>query len=164
MHSVLPGRDPEPNVPPQSLPVPLHVADAPAPGKSLAGDWLPTWQRLAVISLLFALFVFCSSLALDYILLVHRDSPVATVEVSDALAALLAGVLFYKILDAGRRRRKLILQRLETIDQMNHHIRNALQVISFSVHANQEHAREVADIDRAVNRVQWALREILPKM
>jgi len=164
MHSVLPGRDPEPNVPPQSLPVPLQVADPPAPGKSLAGHWFPTWQRLAVISLLFALFVFCSSLALDYILLVHRDSPLATVEVSDALAALLAGVLFYKILDAGRRRRKLILQRLETIDQMNHHIRNALQVISFSVHANQEHAKEVADIDRAVNRVQWALREILPKM
>jgi hypothetical protein len=107
---------------------------------------------------LFALFVFCSSLAVDYILLVHRDSPVATVEVSDALAALLAGVLFYKI-HAGRKRRKLILQRLESIDQMNHHIRNALQVISFTVHA-----KEVDNIDRAVNRIQWALREILPKM
>lgn len=159
MHSVSPG--PQPDVPPQPQ---IHVPQLPAPGKSLADDWLPNWRRLAVISLLFALFVFCSSLALDYILLVHRDSPVATVEVSDALAALLAGVLFYKILDAGRRRRKLILQRLETIDQMNHHIRNALQVISFTVHANQEHAKEVTNIDRAVNRIQWALREILPKM
>jgi hypothetical protein len=117
-----------------------------------------------VVAGLFALFVFCSSLALDYILLVHRDSPVATVEVSDGLAAVLAGVLFYKILDAGRRRRKLVLHRLETIDQMNHHIRNALQVISFTVHSNQEHAKEVANIDRAVNRIQWALKEILPKM
>ena len=161
MHSVLPGPQPGADLPPQpQFPVP----ESSAPGKSLAHDWLPSWRRLAVISLLFALFVFCSSLALDYILLVHRDSPVATVEVSDALAALLAGVLFYKILDAGRRRRKLILQRLETIDQMNHHIRNALQVISFSVHANQEHAKEVSNIDRAVNRIQWALREILPKM
>lgn len=160
MHSISPGREPEANRPPQQFPIP----EAPAPGKPLAHDWLPTWRRLAMISLLFALFVFCSSLALDYLLLVHRDSPVATVEVSDALAALLAGVLFYKILDAGRRRRKLILQRLETIDQMNHHIRNALQVISFSVHANQEHAKEVSNIDRAVSRIQWALREILPKM
>ena len=142
----------------------VQLPEPPLPIKSLAHDWLPSWQRLAVISLLFALFVFCISLALDYLLLVHRDSPVATVEVSDALAGLLAGVLFYKILDAGRRRRKLILQRLESIDQMNHHIRNALQVISFSVHANQEHAKEVANIDRAVNRIQWALREILPKM
>ncbi|HEY6938920.1 MAG TPA: hypothetical protein VI424_17300 [Terriglobales bacterium] len=39
-----------------------------------------------------------------------------------------------------------------------------LQVISFTVHANQEHAKEVANIDRAVSRIQWALREILPKM
>ncbi len=161
MHSVLPGRQPD-GPPPQQTPV--HIPEPTASGKSLAHDWLPTWQRLVVISLLFAFFVFCSSLAVDYILLVHRDSPLATVEVSDALAALLAGVLFYKILDAGRKRRKLILQRLETIDQMNHHIRNALQVISFTVHANQEHAKEVANIDRAVNRIQWALREILPKM
>lgn len=161
MHSVLPGREPEANLPPQPHP---QIPEPSPPGGSLAHDWLPSWRRLAVISLLFALFVFCSSLAVDYLLLVHRDSPVATVEVSDALAALLAGVLFYKILDAGRRRRKLILQRLETIDQMNHHIRNALQVISFTVHANQEHAKEVANIDRAVNRIQWTLREILPKM
>ncbi len=161
MHTVSPGRQPESNLPPQPH---LSVSEPPASGKSLAHDWLPSWRRLAVISLMFALFVFCSSLVLDYILLVHRDSPVATVEVSDALAALLAGILFYKILDGGRRRRKLILRRLETIDQMNHHIRNALQVISFTVHANQEHAKEVANIDRAVNRIQWALREILPKM
>ena len=161
MHTVSPGRQPESNLPPQP---PLSISEPPASAKSLAHDWLPSWRRLAVISLMFALFVFCSSLALDYILLVHRDSPVATVEVSNALAALLAGILFYKILDAGRRRRKLILQRLETIDQMNHHIRNALQVISFTVHANQEHAKEVANIDRAVSRIQWALREILPKM
>jgi hypothetical protein len=159
MHSISSG--PQPDFPPEPR---IHVPELPAPAKSLAYDWLPNWRRLVVISLLFALFVFCSSLALDYILLVHRDSPVATVEVSDALAALLAGVLFYKILDAGRRRRKLILQRLESIDQMNHHIRNALQVISFTIHANQEHAKEVANIDRAVNRIQWALREILPKM
>jgi hypothetical protein len=161
MHSVLPGHQPDGPPPPQNQ---IHTPEVASPRKSLAHDWLPTWQRLVVISLLFALFVFCSSLAVDYILLVHRDSSVATVEVSDALAALLAGVLFYKILDAGRRRRKLILQRLETIDQMNHHIRNALQVISFTVHANQEHAKEVANIDRAVNRIQWTLREILPKM
>jgi hypothetical protein len=159
MHSVSPG--PQPELPPHRQ---IQVPELSAPGKSLAHHWLPTWQRLAVISILFGLFVFCSSLALDYLLLVHRDSPLATVEVSDALAALLAGVLFYKILDAGRRRRKLILQRLETIDQMNHHIRNALQVISFTVHANQEHAKEVSNIDRAVNRIQWALSEVLPKM
>ena len=151
----------EPDLPPQPE---VHLADVPDSTPSLAPAWLPSWRRLALISALFALFVFCSSLALDYLLLVHRDSPLATVEVSDGLAGLLAGVLFYKILDAGRRRRKLILQRLETIDQMNHHIRNALQVISLTVHANQEHSQQMGNIDRAVRRIQWALSEILPKM
>jgi hypothetical protein len=157
MHSASPqpGASPRPRIP---------SPEAPDRDGRLGPDWLLSWQGLVIVAALFGLFVFCSSLALDYLLLVHKDSPLATVEVSDALAGALAGILFLKILAGARRRRQLILQRLETIEQMNHHIRNALQVISFSVHANQEPAQEVANIDRAVKRIQWALNEILPKM
>jgi hypothetical protein len=122
------------------------------------------WGRLFLFAVLFALFVFASSLVLDDILLVHHDSPLATVEISDALAGVLAGVLFFKVLSAGQARRRLVLQRLETISEMNHHIRNALQVISLTVHSKKEQADEVANIDRAVNRIEWTLRELLPKI
>ena len=51
---------------------------------------------------------------------------------------------------------------LETIDEMNHHIRNALQVISFNSQATGE--AKLAEIDQAVERIHWAISEILPKV
>lgn len=119
--------------------------------------------RNLLFAALFSLFVFATSLVLDYTLLVHKDSALATVEISDIFAGLLAGILFFKILQAWRAQRQQILNRLHTIDEMNHHIRNALQVISLTVHANPQHAQELAHIDQSVNRIQWTLREILPK-
>lgn len=60
-----------------------------------------------------------------------------------------------------RRRRKRIEERLEIIAQMNHHVRNALQLISLSPHA-KEREENVALIQQAVERIEWALREVLP--
>jgi signal transduction histidine kinase len=120
-----------------------------------------TWRRLIVISVLFALVVFAISLVIDYILLANHDSPFSTIEISDILAAALAGVLFFKILQAQRKEQQHLMRRLEIISDMNHHIRNALQVIKLS---KQEQSKEVINIDDAVDRIQWALKEILPKM
>jgi signal transduction histidine kinase len=120
-----------------------------------------TWRRLIVISVLFALVVFAISLVIDYILLANHDSPFSTIEISDILAAALAGVLFFKILQAQRKEHQHLMRRLEIISDMNHHIRNALQVIKLS---KQEQSKEVINIDDAVDRIQWALKEILPKM
>ena len=44
---------------------------------------------------------------------------------------------------------------------MNHHVRNSLQVISFAASVPQQEALE-ADIRNAVDRIEWALREVLP--
>ncbi|HKW27412.1 MAG TPA: hypothetical protein VJN48_16625 [Terriglobales bacterium] len=46
MHTVSPGRQPDFPPPPQNQ---IHISEAASPGKSLAHDWLPTWQRLVVI-------------------------------------------------------------------------------------------------------------------
>jgi hypothetical protein len=59
------------------------------------------------------------------------------------------------------RRRKRIQERLEIIEQMNHHVRNALQLISLSPHAHQRE-ENLALIQEAVDRIDWALREVLP--
>jgi len=51
---------------------------------------------------------------------------------------------------------------LEVIADMNHHIRNALETIGFSAHAT--HNKElISNINFASERIQWALREVLPK-
>lgn len=49
------------------------------------------------------------------------------------------------------------------IEQMNHHIRNALQVIVSRASLDQQDAAAVAQIHTAVARIDWALREILPR-
>jgi hypothetical protein len=43
---------------------------------------------------------------------------------------------------------------------MNHHIRNALQVITYATAADTEESVEL--IRDSVERIEWALREVLP--
>ncbi len=110
----------------------------------------------------FAVVMFLCSLGLDWLLLVHHEGAVTTMMVSDALAGLIAGVLVLRLFQYERERRARIEVRLHTIGEMNHHIRNALEVISFSVHSAKDKS-ELAGINEALDRIQWALREILPK-
>jgi hypothetical protein len=65
------------------------------------------------------------------------------------------------ILSYEFRRRKRIRERLEVIQLMNHHVRNALQIIALSPHSKQRE-ESLAMIQESVARIEWALREILP--
>jgi len=78
--------------------------------------------------------------------------------VNDVLSTVIIAAL---VVVYERRRRKRIEERLEIIAQMNHHVRNALQLISLSPHA-KEREENVALIKQAVERIEWALREVLP--
>lgn len=81
-----------------------------------------------------------------------------TAMITDALLGIAVGlmVLFYE-----RRQQRNIIRKLEVIRLMNHHVRNSLQVISFAASVPQQEALE-ADIRSAVERIEWALREVLP--
>jgi signal transduction histidine kinase len=76
----------------------------------------------------------------------------------DALVGIGAGLL---VLLYERRQRQNMIRKLEVIRMMNHHVRNALQVISAasSVSEREELAK---NIHTAVERIEWALREVLP--
>ena len=77
--------------------------------------------------------------------------------VDDALVGVGVGLL---VLLYERRQRQNIVRKLEVIRAMNHHVRNSLQVISFASAPQQEElAKKVRD---AVERIEWALREVLP--
>ncbi len=120
-------------------------------------------KHLGTVAVLFGLLMFLCGVALDMLLLHEHEGRILTITVSDALAGLIAGVLIYKLLCYARERRRRVEQRLQTISDMNHHIRNALQVISFSLHTSKNQ-KEIDEITEAVNRIQWALREILPRL
>jgi hypothetical protein len=72
-----------------------------------------------------------------------------------------AAIVVLVIIGYERRRRKRIRERLEVIQLMNHHVRNALQIIALSPHSHQRE-ESLALIQEAVSRIEWALREILP--
>ncbi len=128
----------------------------------------PSWplartSHVLATAAIFAVLMFLSSMALDWILLYEHESRLVTIATSDALAGLIAGLLIFKLLSFERERRLRMEERLHTIGDMNHHIRNALQVIAFSVHS-ASNRKELEEITEAVNRIQWALREVLPKV
>jgi hypothetical protein len=78
--------------------------------------------------------------------------------VNDLVSAVAIAIL---VVVYESRRRKRIQERLDIIAQMNHHVRNALQLISLSPHAKQRE-ENLALIQQAVDRIEWALREVLP--
>jgi len=49
------------------------------------------------------------------------------------------------------------------IAELNHHIRNALQVILSRADVSIHGLAELEDIADSVNRIDWALREVLPR-
>jgi hypothetical protein len=77
--------------------------------------------------------------------------------IDDVLLGLIAGLLvfFYE-----QRRHRATLDKIRVIAEMNHHVRNALQAIALSPYA--EKSKQIELIGESAERIQWALREILP--
>ena len=138
------------------LPDPETTQTAPLRGVSL------TVMRMLVISLIAAIVVFLVGATLDYVLLHdEHDSRFVVLEVSDALGGLVAGALMFRLLQYERERRERLRHKLTVISDMNHHVRNALQVIRYAAYIPSERD-QVAHVDEAIERIDWALREILP--
>jgi len=86
-----------------------------------------------------------------------------TTRIDDVLLGLVAAALVFLLQrqqerELGRQRRSAAV-----IEQMNHHIRNALQVIVARASLDHHDRPELLQIEEAVARIDWALREILPQ-
>jgi hypothetical protein len=79
----------------------------------------------------------------------------------DVISGGFVGILLVALLVASDRAKQEQRKRLRLIAEMNHHVRNALQVIysSASCSSDRRHLDEIAG---SVARIDWALREILP--
>jgi hypothetical protein len=80
---------------------------------------------------------------------------------SSLLVGTIAGILVHVLSAREKQRQAYIECRLRVIAEMNHHIRNALQVITF--YSGKGEKQEVGIVE-AVERIQWALREVLPQL
>jgi hypothetical protein len=118
--------------------------------------------RAILLALLSALLIFGVSVAADLFLLRDHQPARLTIEISDGISAIVIGVLSYKIFRMQQQRREYVRHKVEVISDMNHHVRNALQVISLTTHGGKQD--EIVAVRESVNRIQWALRELLPKI
>ncbi len=81
---------------------------------------------------------------------------------SNMLTALVAGALLLQSKIRAQEKQKLLEQRLQKIAEMNHHVRNALQVVSFYRHQiSDPEARQL--LQDSVRRIEWTLEEVLPR-
>lgn len=80
---------------------------------------------------------------------------------SSLVVGLVAAALVYVLAVREQRRQAYVECRLRVIADMNHHIRNALQVITFY---SRSGAKQQVSVAEAVQRIQWALKEVLPQL
>jgi hypothetical protein len=117
---------------------------------------------IILLAVVCALLVFVVSLGADILMLREHEPARRTIEFSDAISSAVIGLLSYKLIRSYYERREHLRNRVEVISDMNHHVRNALQVISLTSHGKDKD--EITAIRDSVNRIQWALRELLPKI
>jgi signal transduction histidine kinase len=119
------------------------------------------WRPRGVAALIGA-FTWAITQLLHFLLnpVVDRDLILRRMP-ADLLAGLLVGLLVYRVLVQAYQSRVAILARLEMIARLNHHIRNALHVISLSAYTTQN-KRAIDTISESVERINRALREVLP--
>ena len=117
--------------------------------------------RLVLICVGLALLVWCVGFGFDRLL--ARDGVTRTeiLATSNGLTGLVAGLLFYNLALKERIRREIMRDRLRIIAEMNHHIRNALQVITYATAVGKDD-ESVKLIRSSVERIEWTLREVLP--
>jgi uncharacterized membrane protein len=120
-----------------------------------------TKRRLIAVSVLVFVLVSLIGYALDRYLVRDGINRFQILMVSNALTGIVAGLLFYTLAFNERMRRAQIHHRLSTIAEMNHHIRNALQVITYAT-ATGKDSESMELIQSSVDRIEWALREVLP--
>jgi hypothetical protein len=123
------------------------------------------WTRHSwLVTLAVVLLVSVLGVLLD-VLLVDEGLPRLMMMIfSNTLTGLIAGWLFQSFASHERSRRELMRERMQTVAELNHHIRNALQVIKYWGGSQPTlDSMQLQLINESVERIEWALREVLPK-
>ena len=88
-------------------------------------------------------------------------------QVADVADAALVGLFVFLLtmveVRAVRERRMRVLKDVETIGELNHHIRNALQAIQYSAYTSSQRSN-IEVVNENVERVDRILRELFPAL
>ena len=82
--------------------------------------------------------------------------------VDASISATMAAVLIWVVLTAVRDRRRRLIEYVRRVAELNHHVRNALQVIVYHAAVTDRSPEDSEMLAAAVKRVDAALSEIFP--
>jgi hypothetical protein len=134
---------------------------APAPREAEPRTGPSSSRYIAIAALAVGVVSFLATELMHYVLVPDIGrSPERLL--AEGFSALIVSLLTAKLVQIARERHRLAIARMQVIAEMNHHIRNALSPLSLSLddHENQQLKHVISD---AVERIDWALREILPR-
>jgi len=108
------------------------------------------------------LFVAALGIALAWALPSKGFPRQSTIFLSNLVVGGIAGWLFYRFSRNEKTKRELIRRRVQAVAELNHHIRNALQVIRYAgASPTAQDAGQLQLINEAVARIEWVLSEVL---
>lgn len=122
-------------------------------------------RRSGLLALLVVVIVSLIGIILDSLLVKEGLPRLDMMIFSNGLTGLFAGGLFWQMAREAKASRDLVAERMKTIAELNHHIRNSLQVIKFLGGQKRTglDAVQLQLINDSVDRIEWALREVLPR-
>ena len=152
----------------------LTLGSRPKNGASSRGDRRPdladarsatiapiSWRFILIGSLGVGVVSFVATELLHYLLVPdlgrHQERLLA-----EGISAFIVTCLVAKLAHLVGERHRLTVARMQIIGEMNHHVRNALTSISLSADATEDKPL-TRIISEGVARIDWALREILPR-
>jgi hypothetical protein len=125
-----------------------------------------SWTRhSSLLSVALALLVAVLGFLLDRALVHEGLARIQMLVLSSAITGIVAGVMFFSLARQEKARRESMRERMRLIAELNHHIRNALQVIKYynAGECNSPETKPVQMITESAQRIEWALREFLPE-
>lgn len=134
------------------------------PAKVTGARYSMTWSlspRAKILSIGVGLISFSVTEFMHY-LLVPDIGRLWERLLAEGLSGIVVAVLTAGLMHVANQRREAEVLRMQVIEEMNHHIRNALSAISLTTDSIQNH-QCIGVISDSVNRIEWALREVLSR-
>src|SRR5271169_2069141 len=127
---------------------------------SIQQPWFAAISRVqrALVGLALGVFIFLCGGVLDWFV-TRQYLPRISLIFAGAAVALAVGVLVFQILTDIQERYQAMLGRLQRIAELNHHIRNALQVIAYHNVAERSE-RAIQQVNAEIGRVESVLRDV----
>lgn len=118
----------------------------------------PTSPRATALLLAFVIgaAVFTMACLGDVLLLATRHGPWLAAAEDLAIGAFAAAIVLYY----EWRRNTDLRRKLSIVAEMNHHVRNQLEIIEYSARTTNDKAH-ITRMQESVAHIEWALREIL---